>query len=79
MWSTVKDRKHTVLKVFPGQFAGSESPKAPETEFMLFGDAIFSTRDGGTIEASWSAHAVVRKERGDWKFASYRVWWVQTN
>ncbi|CAM1505412.1 Fc.00g110490.m01.CDS01 [Cosmosporella sp. VM-42] len=31
MWSTVKERKHRVLKAFPGQFAGSESQKVPES------------------------------------------------
>ncbi|RMJ09684.1 hypothetical protein CDV36_010709 [Fusarium kuroshium] len=71
MWAHIQERKHTVLKVFPGKFTGSD---ASERECMLLGEASFLTRDGRTIEAGWSAHAVVRRVQGQWKFAQYRVW-----
>ncbi|KAF7551507.1 hypothetical protein G7046_g7705 [Stylonectria norvegica] len=75
MWTTVKTRKHTVFKVFPGVFKGPESQAASHhVEAMLLGEASFITRDERTIEASWTGHAVLRKDGEEWKFASYRIW-----
>ncbi|KAJ3508131.1 hypothetical protein NM208_g15865 [Fusarium decemcellulare] len=75
MWAQVQERKHTVLKVFPGRFTGSD---ASERECMLLGEASFLTRDGRTTEAGWTVHAVVKRVQGEWKFVRYRVW-VQTD
>ncbi|KAF4984455.1 hypothetical protein FZEAL_356 [Fusarium zealandicum] len=71
MWAHVQERKHTVLKVFPGRFT---KPDGSERECMLLGEANFLTRDGRSIEAQWSAHAVVSKVQDQWRFAQYRVW-----
>ncbi|SPJ85556.1 uncharacterized protein FTOL_11337 [Fusarium torulosum] len=69
MWAHIKERRHKVLKVFPGRFADSKSSEA-----MLLGEVSVTTTDGRLKEAAWSAHAVVRKVDGQWKFSSYRVW-----
>ncbi|KAJ4268703.1 hypothetical protein NW762_002770 [Fusarium torreyae] len=69
MWSHIKERKHTVHKVFPGRFAGSE-----DSEVMLLGEVSVTTTDGRLKEAAWSAHAVIKKVDGQWKFREYRVW-----
>ncbi|WZH44362.1 Fungal specific transcription [Fusarium acuminatum] len=69
MWAHIKERRHKVLKVFPGRFADSNSSEA-----MLLGEVSVTTTDGRLKEAAWSAHAVVRKVDGQWKFSSYRVW-----
>ncbi|KAF5239761.1 hypothetical protein FANTH_9840 [Fusarium anthophilum] len=71
MWKHIKERKHTVLKVFPGRFSDSN-------ECMILGDVSVTTTDGRLKEAAWSAHAVVRKVDGQWKFSQYRVW-LQTD
>ncbi|KAF5639831.1 fungal specific transcription factor [Fusarium sp. NRRL 52700] len=71
MWKHIKERKHTVLKVFPGRFSDSN-------ECMILGDVSVTTTDGRLQEAAWSAHAVVRKVDGQWKFSQYRVW-LQTD
>lgn len=71
MWKHIKERKHTVLKVFPGRFSDSN-------ECMILGDVSVTTTDGRLKEAAWSAHAVVRKVDGQWKFNQYRVW-LQTD
>ncbi|KAF5639744.1 fungal specific transcription [Fusarium sp. NRRL 25303] len=71
MWKHIKERKHTVLKVFPGRFSDSN-------ECMILGDVSVTTTDGRLKEAAWSAHAVVRKVDGKWKFSQYRVW-LQTD
>ncbi|KAF5722222.1 fungal specific transcription factor [Fusarium mundagurra] len=71
MWKHIKERKHTVLKVFPGRFSDSN-------ECMILGDVSVTTTDGRRKEAAWSAHAVVRKVDGQWKFSQYRVW-LQTD
>ncbi|KAI5465557.1 hypothetical protein BGZ63DRAFT_400012 [Mariannaea sp. PMI_226] len=72
MWAVVQERRHTVLKVFLGQF---ENPAEPEC--MIQGKLKVSTKDGRLLEASWSGHAVLRRVDGEWKLAQYRVW-VQT-
>ncbi|KAH6964338.1 hypothetical protein DER45DRAFT_146869 [Fusarium avenaceum] len=69
MWAHIKERRHKVLKVFPGRFAYSKSSEA-----MLLGEVSVTTTDGRLKDAAWSAHAVVRKVDGQWKFSSYRVW-----
>ncbi|CAJ0553437.1 Ff.00g119490.m01.CDS01 [Fusarium sp. VM40] len=69
MWAHIKERRHKVLKVFPGRFADSKSSEA-----MLLGEVSVTTTDGRLKDAAWSAHAVVRKVDGQWKFSSYRVW-----
>ncbi|KAH7490355.1 hypothetical protein FOMA001_g2740 [Fusarium oxysporum f. sp. matthiolae] len=71
MWKHIKERKHTVLKVFPGRFSDSN-------ECMILGEVSVTTTDGRLKEAAWSAHAVVRKVDGQWKFSQYRVW-LQTD
>ncbi|RBA09521.1 hypothetical protein FPRO05_06658 [Fusarium proliferatum] len=71
MWKHIKERRHTVLKVFPGRFSDSN-------ECMILGDVSVTTTDGRLKEAAWSAHAVVRKVDGQWKFSQYRVW-LQTD
>ncbi|KAF4448813.1 putative Fungal specific transcription factor [Fusarium austroafricanum] len=67
MWKHIKERKHTVLKVFPGRFSDSN-------ECMILGDVSVTTTDGRLKESAWSAHAVVSKVEGQWKFSQYRVW-----
>ena len=76
MWNVIKERKHSVWKVFPGQFKGSHSGSHGEVECecMLLGEAEFMTRDGRRMSADWAAHAVLRKEGEEWKFEKYRVW-----
>ncbi|KAM0301110.1 hypothetical protein ACHAPM_005328 [Fusarium culmorum] len=71
MWKLVKERKHTVLKVFPGRFPDSEPS---ESEVMILGEVGVTTTDGRLKQAAWSAHAVVKKVDGAWKFKEYRVW-----
>ncbi|KAF5529207.1 fungal specific transcription factor [Fusarium napiforme] len=71
MWKHIEERKHTVHKVFPGRFSDSN-------ECMILGDVSVTTTDGRLKEAAWSAHAVVRKVDGQWKFSQYRVW-LQTD
>ncbi|KAF9766367.1 hypothetical protein IL306_001241 [Fusarium sp. DS 682] len=71
MWKHIKERKHTVLKVFPGRFSDSN-------ECMILGEVSVTTTDGRLKEAAWSAHAVVSKVDGQWKFSKYRVW-LQTD
>ncbi|KAJ4141351.1 hypothetical protein NW768_000562 [Fusarium equiseti] len=73
MWKHINNRKHTVLKVFPGRFPDSE-----DSEVMLLGEVSVTTNDGRLKEAAWSAHAVVKKVDGAWKFKEYRVW-LQTD
>ncbi|KAF5027245.1 hypothetical protein F66182_661 [Fusarium sp. NRRL 66182] len=68
MWKHIKERKHTVHKVFPGKFDNSD-----DSEVMLLGDVQITTTDGRSKDAAWMAHAVVRRVQGDWKFQSYRV------
>lgn len=70
MWSVVQERQHRVIKVFPGQFNKDES----ECECMLVGEGTFKTKNGETIEPSWSGHAILKKEKGEWKLKAYRVW-----
>lgn len=69
MWKHVQERRHTVLKVFPGRFAGAD-----DGECMILGEATFLTKDGRSFDAKWTAHAVVSKVEGQYRFASYRVW-----
>jgi hypothetical protein len=45
---------------------------------MLLGEVSVTTNDGRLKEAAWSAHAVVKKVDGAWKFKEYRVW-LQTD
>jgi hypothetical protein len=81
MWSVVRERKHTVSKVFPAQFREARVPgEAVECECMMFGEVEYRTEDGA-VEATtvpWAGHGVLRKEtvgeREEWKFAQYRVW-----
>lgn len=70
MWAMVQGRKNTVLKVFPGWFPETKE----EPEAMVLGSVSYLTRDGRTIDATWSAHAVLRDVDGEWRFARYHVW-----
>ncbi|PNY28683.1 Uncharacterized protein TCAP_01392 [Tolypocladium capitatum] len=78
MWTTVQERRHTVAKVFPGRFRDPDAGGPPECEVMLFGEVNLGTRDGKEAAVPWAAHAVLTREvegeRGEWKFARYRVW-----
>lgn len=86
MWTAVRDRQHTVTKVFPGRFQDPGAAEEPvECELMLFGEVKLTLKgDGGGVEEGaikvvpWAGHAVVRKEkegeREEWKFTRYRVW-----
>ncbi|KJZ71782.1 hypothetical protein HIM_08802 [Hirsutella minnesotensis 3608] len=80
MWTTVQERRHTVTKVFPGQFEGGAGKEGElgGCELMLFGDVALTTKDGQRATVPWAAHAVLTLERDgerdEWKFARYRVW-----
>ncbi|KAH8806144.1 putative fungal-specific transcription factor [Xylogone sp. PMI_703] len=69
VWSVVASRKHTVTKVFPSWFGGSQ-----EYEVMLFGEVARRKKDGSSGVFSWAGHAVLKKGVEDWKFSYYRVW-----
>lgn len=69
MWEHVAERTHTVEKVFPARF----QPGRPE--FMLFGRVDYVLRTAQKQSADWAGHAILEKdEKGDWKFAYYRVY-----
>ncbi|KAL7938987.1 hypothetical protein V8C35DRAFT_93654 [Trichoderma chlorosporum] len=77
MWSAVAERKHTVIKVFPGQFDDAADGKG--CELMLHGDVAYKTKDGNSSTIPWAGHGVLRRvpdESGQeaWKFAEYRVY-----
>lgn len=79
MWTVVKERKHTVTKVFPGRFLAPESEDAESRcEYMLFGKVDCKTRDGQELLFPWAGHAVLKKVKDgvaeEWKIAYYRVW-----
>ncbi|KAM4060327.1 fungal specific transcription factor [Hirsutella rhossiliensis] len=70
MWTTVRERRHTVAKVFPGRFRDDEC----ECEVMLFGEVKLTTKEGNEAVVPWAAHGGLRREGAGWKFARYRVW-----
>ena len=79
MWSTVDERRHNVIKVFPARFQSSDDENEPlGCEMMLFGEVTKKTTDGSVVTASWAGHAVLKKDdqggREEWKFAHYQVW-----
>lgn len=88
MWTSVRDRQHTVTKVFPGRFQDPSDAENPvECEVMLFGEVklLPTTEPSDESAASvvpWAGHAVIRKEkegeREEWKFARYQVWLQDT-
>lgn len=45
MWTTVQERRHSVVKVFPASFQDLES-EDQECELMLFGEVTLQTKDG---------------------------------
>lgn len=78
MWSSVRERKHTVAKVFPALFREPAVEDGRECELMLFGEVGLTTKDDKATVVPWAGHAVVRKEaegeREGWKFSRYQVW-----
>lgn len=80
MWTAVRDRQHTVTKVFPGRFQDPGLAAPVECEVMLFGEVrLDMTEEGASSKVvPWAGHGVVRRERGgereEWKFARYQVW-----
>lgn len=79
MWDIVQERKHSVVKVFPGSFQGPESIAGDqECELMLFGEVQVQTKDGQSLVIPWAGHAVLKKDREgekeEWKFGHYQVW-----
>lgn len=79
MWTSVQERKHTVVKVFPGRFHEEHAEGSDnEYECMLFGEVNLRTKDGNTWAVPWAGHAVLKKEKegekDEWKFGYYRVW-----
>ena len=82
MWTAVRDRQHTVTKVFPGRFQDPGDAAAPaECEVMLFGEVRLemTEKEGAASKVvPWAGHGVVRREREgereEWKFARYQVW-----
>lgn len=69
MWTTVRERRHSVAKVFPGRFRDGG-----ECEVTLFGEVELTTKEGHDGMVPWAAHGELRREGGEWKFARYRVW-----
>lgn len=82
MWISVRDRKHTVRKVFPASFQSPEFDGPEECELMLFGEVDLGTKDGRALMTPWAGHVIMRKEkegeRKKWKFARYQVWLQET-
>ncbi|KAK9435992.1 putative Fungal specific transcription factor [Metarhizium brunneum] len=76
MWSTVQERRHSVVKVFPASFQDLES-EDQECELMLFGEVTLQTKDGQSQVVPWAGHVVLKKdktgEKEECKFAHYRV------
>ncbi|KAM0253322.1 hypothetical protein ACHAQJ_007326 [Trichoderma viride] len=79
MWSVVQERKHTVLKVFPGQFDESADSSKQASELMLHGDVAYKTKDGNSSTVAWAGHGKLKKVRNEdgneeWKFSAYSVY-----
>jgi hypothetical protein len=86
MWEKVSERKHTVSKVFPAQFLGSnEEGKESSTheptraEVMILGSVDYKLKAGGEQSVAWAGHGMLRRESdemggGQWKFEYYKVW-----
>ncbi|KAG6014603.1 hypothetical protein E4U54_005036 [Claviceps lovelessii] len=82
MWTSVQDRQHSVVKVFPGRFQDPESVEGgklkQECECMLFGDVKLQTKEGESLLVPWAGHAILQKvgegEKEEWKFRHYQVW-----
>lgn len=72
MWESVKSRKHTVTKVFPGMFDGV-------VDFMLFGSVAYVLESGERSGVNWAARGeLILEEDSDgesrYRFAYYRVY-----
>lgn len=78
MWTTVRERRHTVKKAFPAIFQDPADAQGDECELMLFGEVNLKTTDGQSQVVPWAGHAVVKKEvdaaTKEWKFTQYQVW-----
>ncbi|KFH48925.1 hypothetical protein ACRE_001310 [Hapsidospora chrysogenum ATCC 11550] len=78
MWTTVRERRHTVKKAFPAIFQDPADVRGDECELMLFGEVNLETTDGQSLVVPWAGHAVVKKEvdavTKEWKFTQYQVW-----
>lgn len=79
MWTTVQERQHSVVKVFPGRFQDPDSEGGgQECECMLFGEVQLRTKEGQSLIVPWAGHAILLKivegEKEEWKFRHYQVW-----
>lgn len=66
MWDHVKERKHTVYKIYP---FGNDS-----TEFMIHGRVDYLLKTGDEKEVDWAGKAQVAKVSGRWKLQFYQIW-----
>jgi hypothetical protein len=67
MWDAVKERKHTLHKIFP---FGNDA-----TEFMICGVVHYTLKTGDKQSVEWSARAKLAKsDSGNWRFQFYQVW-----
>ncbi|GAB1320626.1 hypothetical protein MFIFM68171_10836 [Madurella fahalii] len=79
MWKDVEERKHRLVKVFPGSFNAGRTVVAAmnEAEFMLFGAVAYRLRNGGGDSAvDWAGHARLFRDKvtSQWRFGFYRVY-----
>ncbi|KAH8815696.1 hypothetical protein F5884DRAFT_189448 [Xylogone sp. PMI_703] len=66
LWTAVKSRLHTVIKIFP---FGTDS-----TEFMVYGSVAYTFKDGKSNEIEWAGRVNMTKEDGEWKPSFYQVY-----
>jgi len=66
MWTTVASRLHTPHKIFP---FGSGS-----SEVMLYGNVVYTLKDGRKADVEWGARASLVKDGGRWKLQFYQVY-----
>lgn len=53
MWSAIRERKHTVTKVFPALFRDPGADDGKECELMLFGEVNLTTKDRRAAVVPW--------------------------